>query len=387
MQLIPNQSFRNYSELCLFLAEPILTGGAKKNQLKNFETYFSFSKTGHKITITQIHKPLGFDPETGETLTIAERERKEREGVWIDGIALQVLHKLTETLDSSEGDYTYNELLITTSEGLIDYGFCNENLLTLPEKDITDFQAEEEFSSFENPPKTFLEIIQSTKSDITTEAKIKQYAHWNKTSEAIIPAVQNRLWQDCNKILSRSFNILKKRLIINYDYDYGVLKEGEKKFRRATPEEKIRITTITKELLSSEDFKDNSSKESATQDVTIQSIFARHKQAKFFKLRGDRLYKEENFKLCKKSHIISFTPKQIELSANFRSTLEAVYAAKLKVNGKNYSKLSDYFENHVICPKVLKVVFKLLEFLVPISEIRQLEEYYNSVINYSEDYL
>ena len=54
-QLTPNQVFKNYKELCMFLGEEPKKANSKKSQLKEWERYFAFTKNGQKIIITEIY--------------------------------------------------------------------------------------------------------------------------------------------------------------------------------------------------------------------------------------------------------------------------------------------------------------------------------------------
>lgn len=48
------QQIKNYKELCLLLNQPEYGGTQKKNQLKEFERFFIYEKTGHKFLIKEI---------------------------------------------------------------------------------------------------------------------------------------------------------------------------------------------------------------------------------------------------------------------------------------------------------------------------------------------
>lgn len=53
-KLKPNQTFKNYKELCIFLNEPVKTGKSKQLQLKEWERYFSYRKDGIKYIIIEV---------------------------------------------------------------------------------------------------------------------------------------------------------------------------------------------------------------------------------------------------------------------------------------------------------------------------------------------
>ena len=53
-KLYTNQIFKNYKELCAYLNEEPKTANSKKAQLKEWERYFSFTKEGQKIIITEV---------------------------------------------------------------------------------------------------------------------------------------------------------------------------------------------------------------------------------------------------------------------------------------------------------------------------------------------
>lgn len=52
--LSPGKIVKNYKEMCLLLDEKIKTGEAKQRQLKDWQRYFKFEKSGHKFVITEV---------------------------------------------------------------------------------------------------------------------------------------------------------------------------------------------------------------------------------------------------------------------------------------------------------------------------------------------
>lgn len=50
----PNQTFKNYKELCLALGQPIKSGRSKVFQLKEWERFFSYSQKGHSFVIKEV---------------------------------------------------------------------------------------------------------------------------------------------------------------------------------------------------------------------------------------------------------------------------------------------------------------------------------------------
>ena len=124
--LIENQVFKNYKELCIYLNEPIKVGGAKLNQLKHWEKYFTFQKEDNKksIRITKIMQDLSEVP---------PRERKTRsDAIWEEHISIQLYHSIAELVKSATPNrYGVNSLVLSTQEAFEEVGLVNSDFKAL----------------------------------------------------------------------------------------------------------------------------------------------------------------------------------------------------------------------------------------------------------------
>ena len=50
------QVFKNYKELCEHLGEPVKVGKSKQLQMKDWERYFTYKKSGHSLIIVSVHE-------------------------------------------------------------------------------------------------------------------------------------------------------------------------------------------------------------------------------------------------------------------------------------------------------------------------------------------
>ena len=47
--------FKNYKDLCNYLEEPVKSGKSKQLQIKDWERYFMYNKSGNKFIITKVY--------------------------------------------------------------------------------------------------------------------------------------------------------------------------------------------------------------------------------------------------------------------------------------------------------------------------------------------
>ena len=93
------QEFNSYKDMCLYLCQPICTGGAKRNQIDNFERYFEWVTHGYKITITNIYdKPL-FNINNAVYSSIIQK-------LMLDILARDYLHT-----NNKSGIYSYRQII------------------------------------------------------------------------------------------------------------------------------------------------------------------------------------------------------------------------------------------------------------------------------------
>lgn len=309
------QTFENYTELCLFIGEPPKTGGAKKNQLKNWETYFQFSKKGHKITITQVFK---------EFSDIAARERKQKDGIFLQDLTLLILNKLSSEGISPNLDIpNYKEIYITVSESLITYGLCHPRFKKLKTKSIWEFLSEKDqelLLTFDPQSKvqlsegaSFSDLVKYSSPIVTTALTLVDPLLPEKLSDHI------RL--KFREILESSLENLTRRCILDFKNSHLIRLEKSNGFRAAADPEQATITEVHKKILTEFQLKE------------YRDIFLQKRHKAFFKRRKE-LLKEIGILEIKKAYIVFFNESQIANSEDYRQALEATLKAQKSLNEK-----------------------------------------------------
>lgn len=373
MNLKIGQTFRNYNELCSFLNETPRTGGAKANHLKHLSLFFSYKIKKKTWIITQV-----FCPDNGQTSAIPPRKRKERTSFWQENLTLQILNDLSESLNSSLGDYTYNELIIPSSDGFKNYGFCNNYLFTInsmPLKELPEPLNTENLS--------FQEIV-----NLISEIPLITTAKFS-TPNDILPLLKNKAWKDSNKTISRSCQTLMANKIIYYTYSYAVQKEEDPRLRSTTRQEELLIRTLTQELFLKflpkefEVLLKTPEEEFKQEQLNMQKICFSGNKDSFFMDRNEILKEKLGITLCKKAHILNFSPKSLAFGEKYKTSLTKILSCKQKVNGRCVSNVNSYLESRIINPykKIQAQEYVYLAFQQDFSE--ELED--SMEFTYSED--
>jgi hypothetical protein len=126
------QIFKNYKALCAELNEPIKTGKAKQLQLKDWERYFVYSKSGNSFIVNKIFET-----------PIEKEDNRGKKSIY--GNAIQLL--ITDLLARRKGHLTISKNRLMLSIGMINinYGECSQSVkklakyIDMDEKMIYDF--------------------------------------------------------------------------------------------------------------------------------------------------------------------------------------------------------------------------------------------------------
>lgn len=126
------QIFKNYKVLCEGLNEPVKTGKAKQLQLKDWERYFEYGKSGNSFIIHKIYD--------SPSEKVDNRGKKS-----IYGNAIQLL--ITDLLARRQGYITISKNKLMLSVGMINvnYGECSKSVkklskyIDIDERMIYDF--------------------------------------------------------------------------------------------------------------------------------------------------------------------------------------------------------------------------------------------------------
>jgi len=380
MQLTIGQTFKSYKALCQHLKEEVKTGEAKQNQLKNWEIYFAFEKQGNSLKITQVFKPFpeSFSKLSSNKSLIPPREAKKRTGFWQENLISLVILFFNERLNSEVGKLTVNEINFTSLEAMIAFGFCNENMKQLKnkEKTLSDFLAESEVTP------SFLDLI-DTSSPIIVSSEPSEPSKIKVDVSTFLSDFQEKHLKDCNQIFSRCFKLLAREKIITYAYTYGVMDSESFTLRRSTPAEEHTIRTIHEELyreflpLSVIENVPETALEEESDPISIgkrdsyllrKVKYLADEQA-FFKKRAIRL-KAQGIFGCKKAHFILYSPLSLSFFPKHEKALTEAYLLD-KINERAYNNLIAYYLKHPPKDFIADAVRKVADFSIKLPKTEE----------------
>lgn len=240
---------KNYKVLCEMLGQPVEAGNSRKAQLKEFERYFDWEKSGQKFIITDVYDiPLAKE----------DKRKMGNNSIYVQYIEIILLQYL-----SKQNGYTRTftkrnwwELL-----GVINnkYGKVSQNELKNLDYTVTDFE-------------------------------IKYF------------------YQRCNKkleqVLFSALNSLKSRRLIEYEMQTVIIKHderGKEIYFEAGDEEKKAILEVERHVL----------RNIMGYDKMIQ-IFLKFKQKEFYEKVNDLLYKYYGWHHYYKQIKIIYTPEGVK---------------------------------------------------------------------------
>lgn len=273
------ETYPSYKALCKQLNEPVKTGGAKVNQLTHWQTCFLWERHARRYKITKIIKPLDQRPHM-------QRENSK----WYKNVAIILLNKIADTIFQGYGNDGYNELVLTSIEIYIVLGLCNSKFKKIKSENLSNIPIEHRLKFHEVATEKFCYIL--------------------------------------NNVLKS----LKKQSIINYTKTYRLNKEGEKKARLATSEEKTLIQEEIHKLLKKYNLKSE------------HDVMRFHKEKGFYG-ELNLVLEQKGLNNCFKVYHIGFAEPYLQRSNEFIDSLETKTTAKIDINGKSYNDLSREIDN------------------------------------------
>ena len=348
MNLNIGQTFKNYKELCAFLEEPTYAGKAKQIQEAKWQPFFSYTKEGHKITITQVFKPFSLEER------LKRAPYSPRSGLFLDDFSVQIIQALRKKMNSSFGELTYNSVFFTTEIGLTSFGFVNEEFANLDSFSWESFKPKEPQlpSDFPSDFKSLIQEIKKTPLVTYTE---------NPKIPLSTKAIQSRIWRDASEIISNSLKILDERKIITYSNTWIVKTTKDTPFRLASVREQNLISAASAKLFLRQKYKDKNIK-------TENDLFYKDMNKEFYLDRLEILKKECGIFSCKKAHVISYTPVQMKLGKEFEDELKQAKLSKTYLNSNFKGKLSSYYSRKLLNPLNVQVVEMILQKALTLSE-------------------
>ena len=325
--LTVGQTFNNYSELCLFLKQKPTTGEAKANQLKNWETYFEYKLIKRKWVITQVYKDF---------TEIPERERKPREGIFLEASSIILLDFLARRINPEhQMSDTCNTVILQISEAIIEFGFCNESYGELKNSSVFSFLTEEEFDEhfFPEPIRT----IQKTESfsSLMQNQSLKPIETFAqpKINPNLTSFICRKYWTKVNDILKSTLKSLAKRHFITFDYTYLIITDKDNPLARlASLEETNSINEATLEA----------SEEPRFKNVPLKVLYTSHYREDFLQTRK-LILKGKGIYSCKRVYAIAFTAYQLSIAESYKCSKASLTKAKAVLN----KQMNLYMEKYV----------------------------------------
>jgi len=352
------QEFSSLENLFHFIGEDLKPGGcSRQNQIKNLEKFVIFSKRGRKVRIEKILKE--FD-------SLPERERKQRANIWLDGVTLQILNELASSLPQETERLAVHRHIITDTDSLLNYGFCNEEGLALCFKVLEDFLSPEDIQILE----AYTERKKTWEKSFATLA-IAGYSLPKEelvlVSENLLNKIDVKLRSKVNQVLTSCLQRLADKFIIKFSYTYLIKTKANPYFHLASEDQHVQIDAKTLETL----------KEKPFCAENIQDVFNKGQNAAFFKRRHVLLKQlEEPIFATKRCYSIAFTESQICNSLDYKKSLSELHELRLQINERSQT----YFKKHFLEDKSesfeKRALACILERILPISEVLDLETAY-----------
>lgn len=242
------QEFKSYKDMCLYLCQPICTGGAKRNQLENFERYFEWETKGYQITIRHIYEEPLFDINNVVYSSIIQKlmldilardylYTNKRTGIYsyrqiIEGMAMvnQDFYKykydhwgLIDELESETDSLTIADVADyykLTLDKLINS--VDNAMRRLKNKVLIDYDDVKILKFTESSKHTYLRQATDTEREDIVQAE--KLAIEEMGVGSITEVVYRGLWKDFNKLALEKLKNLRPFLYDDLDYYYKAFK-------------------------------------------------------------------------------------------------------------------------------------------------------------------
>lgn len=342
-------SFQNYEALCNALEVTPLKGRSKQNQLKHWETFFSYKIEKKRWIITQVFKTFA------ESESLPERERKQREGIFLQDLSLQILNNLAEEVEKHKTEDSFREnrcLVISLEEDLITYGFCHENYKKAQDENVHSFLPEEyeesvnEYLSLNLPRKkeSFLAFMKEKGVALSSENGFFE--------TRLLDGMLSEFKEKGRSVFNSTLTNLASRHFITYKATYLILEKGSTIPRLATDEELNTIEDTTVEVLKKFKLK------------TVTQIFERGLQKAFYAKRAELLSKEQNWSSCRRAYKLLFTENQIDFASSYRKSLSDNLSARERLNQSFYFYFTSKYDKKSLSPPTRATAFNIIEYVV-----------------------
>lgn len=222
----------NYAEMCNLLGVEKYTGNQKKAQIKTWESYFDFERSGHKYIITQIY----------DTPLVRKDMRRQKESIYATYIELLLMEYLAKSPD--EVAYISKKSLLRLL-GIISPKFDKLKRFYYKEqkervKNETTIQP---FGI--NTPNVL--AMERQQEDIALYGRMQKALVWHEKRSGIKQVnpdyevfenmnpleIQNfyeRVYKKANDIINSALKSMYRRRLIDYSKSYRIIEHGRVRF-------------------------------------------------------------------------------------------------------------------------------------------------------------
>jgi hypothetical protein len=357
-KLSEGQIFKNYKTLCSELGEPIKTGKAKQLQLKDWERYFDYNKSGYSFIITKIQET--------PTEKTDLRNNGNNKTKYIDKVEFLILDLLAENGNKGQIFLSRNKLL--RSLQMVNQNYSYGKIKPMKLSKLMNVTKEEIYDFYENSDGMLKRNLETALDSLRNQALIT-WKHSLTVCHVEAKAEVNE-FKDVKAI---------KLETMNDDGDLEVefaLRQSNQKLihRKATPEEEQLIIHTERETLKELGCK------------TVADVFKINKADEFYKQVKGILFEEANIYLYYNSYEIISNKDHIleELSSIEKEKIQVELnndiVEKLKINTANrYNKAFYKYEETLKDKYIIRMNemycennFKLTDTLVKLGADKML---------------
>jgi len=235
--ILTSNSIKNYKELCVILDEKMAVGGSKKYQLKEFERYFKYHKSGNKFIIDEIYdNPLEKIETRGGANNVTEYTK------YIENLILDLLVQGGNTKQGFGRVFLSKNQLFKEFNMINDnYVFCKRRIPKLSKFMNINKETVEEWYDLND------DMLERNLNQALNSLENQSLISWDKklTIAEAIPLAE---------IKKDGTEIVKRKYIDQYDeeqidYKYRADDEIVLNYREATDKEDAFILKTEKEIL------------------------------------------------------------------------------------------------------------------------------------------
>jgi len=324
--ILTSNIIKNYKELCAVLDEKMAVGGSKKYQLKEFERFFKYHKSGNKFIIDEIYNnPLEKIETRGGANNVTEYTKI------IENLILDLLFQGGNTKQGFGMVFLSKNQLLKEFHMINDnYVYCKRRILKLSKFMNIDKETVEEWYDLND------DMLERNLQQALKSLENQSLATWSReiTIAEAIPMAE---------IMRDGTEVIKRKYIDQYDeeqidYKYYANDEIKLNYREGTNKEKAFILETEKDIM-------NELGCDSKQKVIKLGLWETFKNK-----IDDIILKKLNIAFYYKSYKILFNEKHIKVAVNdifgeFELSEDEKIASKIILNSEVIDRTNINAEN------------------------------------------